>query len=269
MNKEEEQAKRLAKLQSTLESVQMPQADQNLVVYHRERRPLAEEELVHASPSGLVGAAKKSPAPLSDRLVMGEQTPQPVEDLEEVGGESKVQQAATKQPLMSNVTFEDRIISEQIFGPILPNPERTSGGSSLNETLYDRLADQVEAFRRPKGSKRVTVAVSEDVFSRVSHLAFSRELDKIDILTFLLHRHLGELSAEKIPKWLSAQSNGPNRIDFLSFVQTPDLAKTIAILQARLGINKVDIVEKLVLQWLPRAPFTVPAKQKRKATRRG
>ena len=72
MNKEEEQAKRLAKLQSTLESVQMPQADQNLVVYHRERRPLAEEELVHASPSGLVGAAKKSPAPLSDRLVMGE-----------------------------------------------------------------------------------------------------------------------------------------------------------------------------------------------------
>ena len=211
MNKEEEQAKRLAKLQSTLESVQMPQADQNLVVYHRERRPLAEEELVHASPSGLVGAAKKSPVPLSDRLVMGEQTPQPVEDVEEVGGESEVQQATTKQLPMSNVTFEDRIISEQIFGPILPNPERTSGGSSLNETLYDRLADQVKAFRRPKGSKRVTWwQFPEDVFSLgVSLWRFLGSWTKLDILTFLLHRHLGELSAvKKIPKWLSAQSNG-------------------------------------------------------------
>ena len=88
MNKEEEQAKRLAKLQSTLESVQMPRADQNLVVYHRERRPLAEEELVHASPSGLVGAAKKSPAPKRS-LGYGRTDPQPVEDLEEVGENRK------------------------------------------------------------------------------------------------------------------------------------------------------------------------------------
>jgi hypothetical protein len=58
-------------------------------------------------------------------------------------------------------------------------------------------------------------------------------------------------------------------VDYLSFLQTPDLAKKIALLQERLGINKVDIVEKIVLQWLPRAPFTIPAKQRRKSTRSG
>ena len=145
-----------------------------------------------------------------------------------------MQQAATKQPSTSNVTFEDRIISEQIFGPILPDPEPDLWRLKLKRNFVrqaGRPSGSLSVLR--KGSKRVTVAVSEDVFSRVSHLTFSRELDKIDILTFLLHRHSRELSAEKIPKWLSAQSNGPNRIDFLSFVQTPDLAKTIAILQAR------------------------------------
>jgi hypothetical protein len=247
MNKEEEQARRLAKLQSTLQSVQMPQADQNLVGYHRERRPLAEEELERASPAGRIATANE-PSTENERLVLRkEDPPQLVKVPEEVGGQSELRDTEIKDPFS----------------------ERVSGASNLNETLYDRLADQVESYRRPIGAKRITVAVSEDVFSRVSHLAFSRGLDKIDILTFLLHRHLGDLSADKIPKWLSAQSKGPNRVDFLSFVQTPDLARAISILQARLGMNKVDIVEKLVLQWLPRAPFTIPAKQKRKSTRRG
>jgi hypothetical protein len=248
MTKDEaERAKRLEKLQSTLHAVQMPQADQQLVGYHRERRPLAEDELDQASVSGLISAGSKA-APKSELMVFAEETPPLTEERGE-GGDPPESPKAETDDHGSSV-------------------ERVSGASGLNETLYDRLADQVENFRRPRGSKRITVAVSEDVFSRVSHLAFSRELDKMDILTFLLHRHLGDLSADKIPKWLSAQSKGPNRIDFLSFVQTSDLAKTIALLQARLGINKVDIVEKLVLQWLPRAPFTVPAKQKRKSTRR-
>ena len=106
-----------------------------------------------------------------------------------------------------------------------PLTEWVSGDSGLNETLFDKLADLVESFSRPKASKRVAVAVSKDVFSRVSHLAFSRELDKIDILTFLFHRHLGDLKADKIPKWLLVESKGPNRVDYLSFLETPDLAK--------------------------------------------
>ena len=60
MTKDEaERAKRLEKLQSTLHAVQMPQADQQLVGYHRERRPLAEEELDQASVSGLIPAGSK------------------------------------------------------------------------------------------------------------------------------------------------------------------------------------------------------------------
>jgi transcription elongation GreA/GreB family factor len=263
MSKEDDQAKRLAKLQRTLDSVQMPQADQNLVDYHRghvslsegegtaqprERRPLAEEELAQASASGLIETGSiLATSTGSNRLMMGDHTPQLAEDSEEVEGKTEMHQPDRKERVS----------------------ERPSVDSSLSETLYDKLADQVEAFRRPIGSKRVAVGVSDDVFSRVSHLAFSRSLDKIDILTFLLHRHLGDLSLDRIPKWLSADTKGLNRIVFLSFVQSPDLAKTIAALQARRGMNKVDIVERVVLQWLPRAPFTVPAKQKRKSTRLG
>ena len=90
MNKEDEQAKRLAKLQSTLASVQMPQADQNLVGYHRERRPLAEEELGRASPSGLIAAANESSTE-NDRLVLRKEVPsQLVKESEEVGGQPEL-----------------------------------------------------------------------------------------------------------------------------------------------------------------------------------
>ena len=252
MTKEDEKAKRLEKLQATLAAVQKPQADQDLVGYHRGRRPLAEEELPQASASGLIISRNARQEETSPFLIK-EDLPGPVFErnarrvLSDESGMPNSAGAGIKEPLT----------------------EWVSGDSGLNETLFDKLADLVESFSRPKASKRVAVAVSKDVFSRVSHLAFSRELDKIDILTFLFHRHLGDLKADKIPKWLLVESKGPNRVDYLSFLETPDLAKKIALLQERMGINKVDIVEKLVLQWLPRAPFTVPAKQRRKATRSG
>lgn len=239
---EEEKAKRLQKLQATLAAVQQPEADQELVGYHRGRRPLAEEEVHRASPSGRIFPGK---------------TPK-----EEVSSAEGI--TAPKFESQERGELDDELETPQL-GP----SEEGVPSDLLNETLFDKLAAQVESFRRPKASKRVAVAVSKDVFSRVSHLAFSRELDKIDILTFLFARHLSDLKADKIPKWLFVESKGPNRVDYLSFLQTPDLARKIALLQERLGINKVDIVEKLVLQWLPPAPFTVPAKQRRKSTRSG
>jgi hypothetical protein len=250
MTKDEEIAKRLEKLQATLAAVQQPQADQDLVGYHRGRRPLAEEEVSQASSSGLIlpGKVPKEDAP----LVIEEGTTAPEVEMHERG-----------------VLSDEPEMPKPEVNVLVPSDEWVPSASGLNETLFDKLANLVESFRRPKASKRVAVAVSKDVFSRVSHLAFSRELDKIDILTFLLHRHLGDIKADKIPKWLFVESKGPNRVDYLSFLQTPDLAKKIALLQERLGMNKVDIVEKLVLQWLPRAPFTIPAKQRRKSTRSG
>ena len=61
MTKEDEKAKRLEKLQATLAAVQKPQADQDLVGYHRGRRPLAEEELPQASASGLIISRERAP----------------------------------------------------------------------------------------------------------------------------------------------------------------------------------------------------------------
>lgn len=85
MTKDEaERAKRLEKLQSTLHAVQMPQADQQLVGYHRERRPLAEEELDQASVSGLIPAGSKA-APKSELMVFVEETPPLTEEPGEGG----------------------------------------------------------------------------------------------------------------------------------------------------------------------------------------
>ena len=136
MTKDEaERAKRLEKLQSTLQAVQMPQADQQLVGYHRERRPLAEEELDQASVSGLIPAGSKA-APKSELMVFVEETPPLTEEHGEGGDPPELPKAETDD-----------------HGSSL---EGVSGASGLNETLYDRLADQVESFRRPKGSKRIT-----------------------------------------------------------------------------------------------------------------
>lgn len=135
------------------------------------------------------------------------------------------------------------------------------------ETLLDKLAEQVENFKRPPNAKRIPIAVSKDVFSRVTYLAKLRNLDKIEVLTYLLVKHMPTDPKASLPRWLGSERRGPQRTDYLSYLENEQLALGFSWLQLRAGLNKVDVIEKLILQYLPQSPFDIPAKQRRKIQR--
>jgi hypothetical protein len=136
------------------------------------------------------------------------------------------------------------------------------------ELLYDQIEHQLrlKRRRRERGVDRVTVTVSEDVFSAVSYLSYCREMDKIEILTFLLDTHLPRDQAETIPNWLLKNNLETTKKDcHLSYIEDVELKRALAWLAVRYELYTVDIVESIVLRYLPKSPFPIRPKRKVKA----
>ena len=163
--------------------------------------------------------------------------------------------------------------------PITPPQLRIGNEStklvSLNESsdptrelLYDQIEHQLrlKRRRRERGVDRVTVTVSEEVFSAVSYLSYCREMDKIEILTFLLDTHLPRDQAETIPNWLLKTNLETTKKDcHLSYIEDVELKRALAWLAVRYELYTVDIVESIVLRYLPKSPFPIRPKRKVKA----
>jgi hypothetical protein len=137
--------------------------------------------------------------------------------------------------------------------------------SPANEVLFKEFGVQIRAFKISDPARRITVAVTEEVFSRVSHLGFVERLGKLEILSFLLERFVPGDRPEKLVRWLAREPEDENRLRHLTFFEDSDLADRLAWLKNRHGITKVTVVENIVLQVLPAAPFHVPPTKRKRA----
>jgi len=161
--------------------------------------------------------------------------------------------------------------------PLAERPQRTRAAKlatlgvasdPAREALFDEIERglRLKRRRREPGARRVTVTVSEEVFSAVSYLAYARDMDKVEVLTFLLQLHLPVAEIETIPNWLIKSELETTRKEcHLSFFEDLDLKRSLSWLELRFELYKVDVVESIVQRYLPKAPFLVRPKRKLKA----
>jgi hypothetical protein len=136
------------------------------------------------------------------------------------------------------------------------------------ESLFDEIAREIRSKRRRRepGARRVTVTVSDQVFSAVSYLAYAREMDKVEVLSFLLQLHLPPAEIETIPNWLiKSELETTKKECHLSFFEDLNLKHSLAWLELRFELYKVDVIESIVQRYLPKAPFLIRPKRKLKA----
>jgi len=102
------------------------------------------------------------------------------------------------------------------------------------------------------------VTVSDQVFSAVSYLAYAREMDKVEVLSFLLQLHLPPAEIETIPNWLiKSELETTKKECHLSFFEDLNLKHSLAWLELRFELYKVDVIESIVQRYLPKAPFLI------------
>jgi len=140
-----------------------------------------------------------------------------------------------------------------------------SVASPTTEVLFKELASQIKAFRMTEPARRITISVSEEVFSRVSHLHFVERLGKLEIMSFLMERFVPKDPPEKLPRFLARELEDEDQPRHLVFFEDLKLAERLDWLKARHGLAKVAVVENIVLHALPPAPFNVPPTKRRRA----
>jgi hypothetical protein len=147
-------------------------------------------------------------------------------------------------------------------------PTATVAASPTVQALFDQLEPQVRAFQIPPRAKKRSVAVCEDVFSRVSHFSFvSDGLDKGLILTFLLDRYIPKEIGQgtSVARWLMREPELEDRIRYLPFYEDLKLKRRLAGLKEFHGLSKVTLIENVVSQALPPSPHNVPPTRRRRA----
>jgi hypothetical protein len=130
--------------------------------------------------------------------------------------------------------------------------------------IFKELGFQVKAFSPPSPARRITVTVSEDVFSRVSHFSFVERVGKIEILTFLLDRFVPKEGSEKAPRWLVREPGEGNRIRHLTYFEDAKLTGRLLLLKDWHRLSKVTVIENIVLQALPASPRIVPPTKRKR-----
>lgn len=129
------------------------------------------------------------------------------------------------------------------------------------QVVFNQLETQVRNFSIPARAKKRSVAVCEDVFSRVSHFSFASDgLDKGLILSFLLDRYIPkEIRQEtSVARWLMREPEKDDRIRYLPFYEDVKLKRRLAGLKEFHGLSKVTLIENVVVQALPPCPHNVP-----------
>jgi hypothetical protein len=112
------------------------------------------------------------------------------------------------------------------------------------------------------------VAVSEDVFSRVSHFSFASDgLDKGLILSYLLDRYIPKEIGQgtSVARWLMREPEIEDRIRYLPFYEDVKLKRRLAGLKEFYGLSKVTLIENVVSQALPASPHNVPPTRRRRS----
>jgi len=250
----ERRRKELEQILSDVEA-SIPEADQALMRREVSLNPRGGfGDPVTTIGSGTVRKAGGSP-PVSEGepVEVGEK-----EDL--VGGVA--QDALLKKGSAIETRQQDDIKSQEITaGQFRELRSVVKDSDPDREALYDEVCRHLRSKRRRRevgGARRLSVGVTDEVFSAVSYLAFSRDLDKVEVLSYLLGRYVPGAGVETIPGWLSRPSEEPSKKScFLSFFEDEDLKSSLNWIEMKFGVIRVDIVEAVVERYLPKAPFAV------------
>ena len=140
--------------------------------------PLSHHDLVLKESAEVLAPAEASPE--TARINLPDQDPQEQETLG-IGAEGRGGETA------------------KALKPRFPT---ASVASPTAEVLFKELAPQIRAFRTTEPARRITVSVSEEVFSRVSHLHFVERVGKLEIMSFLMERYVPRDRPEKLPRFL-------------------------------------------------------------------
>ncbi len=174
--------------------------------------------------------------------------------------------------LPGQVRVEEQTLSSPMAGrekesskPVKARFPTASVASPTAEVLFKELAPQIRAFRVAGRARRITVLVSEEVFSRVSHLHFVERVGKLEIVSFLMERFVPKDRPEKLPRFLARELEDEYQPRHLTFFEDVQLVERLDWLKARHGFTKVAVVENIVLHALPPAPFNVPPTKRRRA----
>jgi hypothetical protein len=186
---------------------------------------------------------------------------------EEVLSRESVQAAVVAAPASDNFT-EELATADVPEEPERPRKFATATVASPTvQAVFNQLEPQVRDFSIPARAKKRSVAVCEDVFSRVSHFSFASDgLDKGLILSFLLDRYIPkEIRQEtSVARWLMREPEKDDRIRYLPFYEDMKLKRRLAGLKEFHGLSKVTLIENVVSQALPPSPHNVPPTKRRR-----
>jgi hypothetical protein len=235
MAKEDDKARRMADLRRSLATPSPSASDAALLVSLQER---AQGE---ALPNGLAAAADDG----SEEIVPVEFPLAPA------------RHEAAAIPLEAREPAEAETMRVEPAAPT---------GAPSPSPSWVHHAQRVASFVRPRG-KRKAVAVTAEVFARVSYLALEFRLNKLEVLTCLMLETLPKgytASFEKLPAWLRQGGDvNAEREQFLSYVEDERMLERLAPLLKDCGLRLVDVVERVVLRALEAPPRRFPAKQRR------
>lgn len=135
------------------------------------------------------------------------------------------------------------------------------------DLLLDELEKQVRAGRKIRDEEmllRVPVTISQEAFNRVSYAAYARKLGKVEVLTYLLEAHVPKAGCDSVPKWMvSTELETEKRSRHLSFSQSRELEERFDWLMLRFRLVRVEMIETIVIRYLPPSPFDVLPRPRR------
>jgi hypothetical protein len=210
--------------------------------------------------------AKLQRVPNDVALVRHIQESAPQEVLPSASVETGIVAAPVKDNVTDDPATADVPRSEEP-GRLRKFPTATVASPTV-QVVFNQLEPQVRDFRIPPRAKKRSVAVCEDVFSRVSHFSFASDgLDKGLILSFLLDRYIPREIAQEtsVPRWLMREPEKEDRIRYLPFYEDVKLKRRLAGLKEFHGLSKVTLIENVVSQALPPSPHNVPPTRRRRA----
>jgi hypothetical protein len=222
--------------------------------------------------SPLFGNRPVAPAVASASPVLAQEKEavvKPVAERKEVPLENPV--SALSEP--ESVVSAERpapVEKPEVAEPVSSKSVFLREGSDPNrEAVYENLASQLRESKKRReamGGVRLHLRVSADVFSAVSELAFAKRLDKVEIVTFLLRQHLPKAPYDVVPKWMLCEGEDTTIKEYaLPYLQDADLGEAFRNLQFRFQLYRVDLLEAIVLRYLPRAKALVRPKRKVRA----
>jgi hypothetical protein len=252
--REEQKRQEFEKMRALFQET-VPPGEKRIIEQNLEKlQPaLTEDEIAPASAVVTSGGEK-------DKKVTGEEPGVKVG----LSEPAPVQTQQTYPPVLESLTsgepgLEIPRSEEGIFG---------AQGSDERERTYKELARQLRESkkRREVNGIRLHVGVTSDVFSAVSEFAFAERLDKVEILTFLLHKHLPKAPYDAVPKWMLPEGDETTVKDFaLPYRQDEELENAFRHLEHRFGLYRVDVVEAILTRFLPAAKGLVRPKRRVRA----